>query len=221
MKINKLYAALAVVCGLNLLGHALCLPYMPEQVPIHWNWAGVADGFGPRWSALGLGVLPLGLLVLFWIMPAIDPKGKNFEKFRPVWKGMVLATVLLGCAISWMSELAVFGILRDGSGTAGILVGGGIGLLFILLGNYMPRIKQNYTFGCRTPWALADEHNWNRTQRMGGFTFILIGAATLITGVFSGLMGATGSLMVLLGTTLLGTLWIYVYSFLVFKGLMK
>ena len=221
MKNNKLFGILAAVCAANLLGHAACLPLMPEEVPIHWNWAGVADGFGPKWSALALGALPLGLLVLFWVMPRIDPKGKNFEKFQPVWKGMMLAIVLLGCAISWMSELAVFGILRDGSSAAGILIGGGVGLLFILLGNYMPRIKQNYTFGCRTPWALADEHNWNRTQRMGGFTFILIGAATLLAGVFSSMLGPTGSLAVLLGATLLGTAWIYVSSFLVFKGLMK
>ncbi len=221
MKINKLYWALGAVCLANLLGHALCLPAMPDEVPIHWNWAGVADGFGPKWSSLALGLLPLGLLLLFRVLPAIDPKGENFAKFRPIWNGVVLATVLFGCAIGWLSELAVFGILKDGSGAAGLLVGGSIGLLFIILGNYMPRIKQNYTFGCRTPWALADEHNWNRTQRMGGFVFILIGAATLISGVFSGLMGPMGSTFVLLGTTLLGCVWIYLYSFLVFKGWMK
>ena len=56
---------------------------------------------------------------------------------------------------------------------------------------------------------------------MGGFTFILIGAATLLAGVFSSMLGPTGSLAVLLGAALLGTAWIYVYSFLVFKGLMK
>ena len=221
MKSNKLYWILGAVCLLNLLGHALCLPMMPEEVPIHWNWAGVADGFGPKWSALATGLLPLGLLLLFRVLPSIDPKGENFEKFQPIWYGMVLATVLFGCAISWLSELAVFGILQDGSGATGLLVGGGVGLLFILLGNYMPRIKQNYTFGCRTPWALADEHNWNRTQRMGGFTFIVIGAATLIAGVFAGLLGFSGTLTVLLGTTLGGCVWIYLYSFLVFKGLMK
>ena len=177
MKRNKLYWILAGVCLANLLGHAACLPMMPDKVPIHWNWAGVADGFGSKYSALGLGALPLGLLLLFWA--------------------------------------------KDGSGAVGMLVGGGIGILFILLGNYMPRIKQNYTFGCRTPWALADEHNWNRTQRMGGFTFIVIGAATLVAGVFSGLLGPMGSTFVLLGATILGTIWIFAYSFLVFKGLMK
>ena len=70
-----------------------------------------------------------------------------------------------------------------------VLVSGGIGILFILLGNYMPRIKQNYTFGCRTPWALADEHNWNRTQRMGGITFVVMGVALLFLGLFAKALG--------------------------------
>ena len=221
MKSNKLYWILGGVCLVNLLGHALCLPMMPDQVPIHWNWAGVADGFGPKWSSLALGLLPVGLLLLAMALPRIDPKGENFAKFRPIWNGVVLAMVLFGCAVGWLSELAVFGIVKDGSGASGLLVGGGLGILFILLGNYMPRIKQNYTFGCRTPWALADEHNWNRTQRMGGFIFIVIGTACLISGVFAGALGFSGTFFVLMGTTLLGCVWIYLYSFLVFKGLMK
>ena len=221
MKNNKLFGLLAAVCVLNLLGHAACLPLMPEEVPIHWNWEGVADGFGPKWSSFALGALPLGLLVLFWVMPRIDPKGKNFDKFRPVWKGMMLAIVLLGCAISWMSELAVFGVLQDGSAMTGILIGGGVGLLFILLGNYMPRIKQNYTFGCRTPWALADEHNWNRTQRMGGITFVVMGVALLFLGLFAKALGEGLTLGALLVVVLGGTAWIFVYSFLVFKKIMR
>ena len=83
--------------------------------------------------------------------------------------------------------LAAFGVLPDG--IMGMLIGGGIGVLFILLGNYMPRARQNYTFGCRTPWALADEHNWARTQRMGGITFIIMGAVILLTGMLGGVLG--------------------------------
>ena len=79
--------------------------------------------------------------------------------------------------------LAAFGVLPDG--IMGMLIGGGIGVLFILLGNYMPRARQNYTFGCRTPWALADEHNWARTQRMGGITFIIMGAVILLTACWA------------------------------------
>ena len=56
MKQNKpLFLALAILCTLNLLGHLVCLPFLPEQVPIHWNFAGEIDGWGPKWSAAAFG----------------------------------------------------------------------------------------------------------------------------------------------------------------------
>ena len=85
----------------------------------------------------------------------------------------------------------------------------------------MPRIKQNYTFGCRTPWALNDEHNWERTQRMGGIVFVIMGIALLVAALFSTLLGETLTLILLVGSILGGILWIFVYSYLVYLGKMK
>ena len=80
----------------------------------------------------------------------------------------LLVTADRGLCSAWLTELAVFGELPHSSNIVSLLVCGGIGLMFIIMGNFMPHIKQNYTFGCRTPWALNDAHNWQRTQRMGG-----------------------------------------------------
>ena len=85
----------------------------------------------------------------------------------------------------------------------------------------MPQVKQNYSFGCKTPWALNDEHNWNRTQRMGGIVFLIMGIAFLVAALFAKVLGETGLLVLLLGSSLGGTLWIYLYSYLVFIGKMK
>ena len=222
MKQNKpLFLALAILCTLNLLGHLVCLPFLPEQVPIHWNFAGEIDGWGPKWSAAAFGALPLGILLLLGALPYIDPKGKNFEKFGALYRGTTIGFTLLFCLFSWVTELSAFGFIPDGSNLVGVLIGGGLGFFFILLGNYMPRIKQNYTFGCRTPWALNDEHNWNRTQRMGGIVFVVMGAVLLLVSVFATLLGETLTLALLLGALLGGSVWIFVYSYLVFIGKMK
>lgn len=222
MKQNKrLVLGLAIVCVINLLGHLACLPFLPDQIPTHWNFAGRIDSWGPKWSGTAFGALPLGILLLLAVLPAIDPKGKNFEKFAPLYRGMMVGTTLFFCAFSWMGELCAFGVIPDGSGLVGALVGGGCGVLFILLGNYMPRIKQNYTFGCRTPWSLADPHNWERTQRMGGITFVVMGAATLLFSLLAGRLGEAVVLGGLLVAILGGTAWIYLYSFLVYKQILK
>ena len=82
-------------------------------------------------------------------------------------------------------------------------------------------IKQNYTFGCRTPWALNDEHNWQRTQRMGGYTFVVMGIVLLVLAFLGGLLGDIATLIVLLAAVLGGSAWIYLYSYLVYVGKMK
>lgn len=222
MKQNKpLFLALAILCTLNLLGHLVCLPFLPEQVPIHWNFSGEIDGWGPKWSAAAFGALPLGILLLLGALPYIDPKGKNFEKFGALYRGTTIGFTLLFCLFSWVTELSAFGFIPDGSNLVGVLIGGGLGFFFILLGNYMPRIKQNYTFGCRTPWSLADPHNWERTQRMGGITFIVMGIALLLNSFLAGWLGEGVVLTFLLIVLLGGTGWIFLYSFLVYKRIMK
>ena len=57
-----------------------------------------------------------------------------------------------------------------------------LGALFVGVGNYLPRMRQNYTFGVRTPWALADETNWKRTQRVGGISFMVLGVLLVRSG---------------------------------------
>jgi uncharacterized membrane protein len=51
----------------------------------------------------------------------------------------------------------------------------GVGLLFIVLGNYMGKVRKNFFIGIRTPWTLASDEVWSRTHRLGGRVFVLIG----------------------------------------------
>lgn len=129
--------------------------------------------------------------------------------------------LILMAAMSWFSELSVFGLIPEGSSLVGILVCGGCGVLFIFLGNYMPRIKQNYMFGCKTPWALNNEHNWNRTQRMGGIVFVVMGAALIVISLLATILGDAATMILLLAVVFGGSAWIYLYSYLVYIGKMK
>lgn len=174
MKKNKLFWILTVVCVLNFAAHLYFYPSLPDIVPTHWGASGQVNGWGPKSTVLILAALPFAMLILFEVIRKIDPKHQNFEKFGKVWNLCVVLFTVMMAAFSWLSELAVFGKLPDSSNLVSILVCGGIGVLFIIMGNFMPQIKQNYTFGCRTPWALNDEHNWQRTQRMGGYTFVVM-----------------------------------------------
>lgn len=217
---NTLFWMLIGICLLNFVVHLCFYPALPDIIPIHWDANGVVDGQGPKAMALLLSALPAVFPVLFRVLPSIDPKAENFAKFRPIWRGFTIGMTVFFCVLSWLTELTVFGILPQDGNKMGLFIGLAIGLLFIILGNYMPRIKQNYSFGCKTPWALADEHNWNRTQRMGGIVFIVLGVAMMLGALFSSLLGSL-YIPIFLIVTVGGCAWIYIYSFLVFKKIMK
>ncbi|MBV9107877.1 MAG: SdpI family protein, partial [Gemmatimonadetes bacterium] len=48
----------------------------------------------------------------------------------------------------------------------------GMGLLLMVIGNYLPRIRSNWWMGIRTPWTLESERVWRDTHRVGGRTFV-------------------------------------------------
>ena len=215
-KENKVFWILTAFCVINLAVHLCIYPLLPDSIPTHWGISGKIDGWGPKWMDLLFCMIPFGLLLMFRFLPSADPKGHNYRKFSGFYQAFAAVITIFMVGISWMAPLTVFGVVPSEGGFAILLIEGGIGVMFIFLGNYMPRVKQNYFMGVKTPWALADEHNWNRSQRMGGITFVVMGALMLLDGVLGGRIWVLSTAGILLGI-----IWMYLYSFLVFKGIMK
>ena len=142
MKKNKLFWILTVVCVLNFAAHLYFYPSLPDIVPTHWGAGGQVYGWGPKSTVLILAALPFAMLILFEVIRKIDPKHQNFEKFGKVWNLCVVLFTVMMAAFSWLSELAVFGKLPDSSNLVSILVCGGIGVLFIILGNVAQQAAQ-------------------------------------------------------------------------------
>ena len=61
-----------------------------------------------------------------------------------------------------------------------------LGAVFIIIGNYLPKCKQNYTIGIKIPWTLNSEENWNRTHRFAGWLWTFSGIVVMLTGFFGG-----------------------------------
>ena len=87
---------------------------------------------------------------------------------------------------------------------------GGLGIFFVVLGNYFGKIRRNHLIGIRTPWTLCDDENWLLTHRLGGPVFML-GGAVLTLGALS---GAPSSFLwiVLTVTVLVPTVYSYLLS---------
>ncbi len=177
-RLLKVIAGILVI--INIIIGIWAYPRLPEQVPSHWNLAGQVDGYsGALTGAFLLPLITLGVYILFWIIPRIDPQKANYLKMgRVFW--IVSTTLVAFLSLMYWGTIAVaLGYLE----TLPRWYFSGIGIIFILLGNYFGKIKFNYTFGIRTPWTLANEEVWAKTHRFAGPIWIVGGILMALAGV--------------------------------------
>ncbi len=153
-------------------------PRLPEVVTTHWNLKGEPDGFSPRWMAAGL--LPLvqvGLVLVFRVLPRIDPRGENYAKFSATYWVIANSVILFLAGVHVAMLLEAMGIPVD----VHRMIGLSVGLLLMVMGNYLGKVQPNWFMGVRTPWTLASEKVWRRTNRTAGWLFVLAGLLIVIS----------------------------------------
>ena len=168
-----------VMFGLALLSFMVSLyfyPLMPEEIAIHWNVQGQADGYTSKFP--GLFILPsllVGIILLFIAIPKIDPLKENIEKFRRYYDGFV---TLFSAFMVFIHLYVIFwniGIRVSPN----IILPLGFGLLFFYCGVLCENAKRNWFIGIRTPWTLSSEKVWERTHKLGGKLFKACGLISI------------------------------------------
>jgi len=150
---------------------------LPPEVVTHWNLLGKPDGSSSRaWAALAGPAIILGLTLLFQVLPRIDPRRENYEKFRDVYwlvvNGLLLCLLVLHLAILASGAGAVVSVQRVGAGCLAVLM--------LVLGNSLGRIRPNWFMGVRTPWTLDSPEVWRKTHRVAAW--LLVGAGVVTGG---------------------------------------
>ncbi len=185
---------------------------LPDPVPTHWNAEGVADGYTAKpWGAWLLPMITLGVFALFKVIPWMSPHGFRMESFLNVVNIMKLTFVLFMLVIGVSVVLAARGAPFD----PGDVVLPGVGVLLVVLGNYMGKLRKNFFIGIRTPWTLASDEVWVRTHRLGGQIFVLLGLVMML----SGLTGWPPLGPVLIAIIVAAALIPVIYSFVIYKRL--
>lgn len=204
-KNRKTLTLTSVIILLPILAGIILWSRLPDLLPIHWNAAGEVDG----WSKKPFVVfgMPLILLAIQWICvlgSLADPKkDRHPVKILQLmfWIIPVLSLVLFAIIYAVTLGLAV---------RIEIILPLLFGLLFIIIGNYMPKCRQNFTIGIKIPWTLSSEENWNRTHRFAGRLWVGCGFVIMLTSFM-------GSIWVFLALTLLMVLIPLLYSYLLFR----
>ncbi len=184
--------------------------HFPASVPVHWNFAGEANRYGSRAEgAFAIPAILTGMYALFLALPWLDPRGERYAEFGRVYHFIKAAIIAVMSGVYAISGLASLGFPVR----VNVAVPWLIGILLIILGNYMGKIKRNWFVGVRTPWTLSSENVWNKTNRFGGFMMMLFGLCVIVSPA---LPQALGMALFILGALLavVGTL---AYSFILYK----
>ncbi len=169
-----------VIAALAVALSIWAYPQLPPTVATHWGLNGTPNGYSSR--AMAVAIIPVVLLVMtgvFRVLPRLDPRRDNYAKFIGTY-WLIANTVILFILVAHGL------IIASGLGYSvkiDRLMPIGLGLLFIVLGNYLTRVEPNWFVGIRTPWTLSSDTVWRKTHRTGGWLMVL-GGLVVASGAF-------------------------------------
>ncbi len=182
---------------------------LPDRVASHWSIRGEVDGYmGRFWGAFLIPLMTAALMVVFKVIPRIDPLRKNIESFKEYYYGFVLVLALFLAGLQLQILLWNVGVKVSPSATMPF----GIGMLFLYLGYLLNHTKRNWFVGIRTPWTLSSDRVWDKTHEKGSVLFKASGAIALVGALFP-----DQSIWFILVPVLASTAYLFIYSYLEYQ----
>lgn len=206
-KLNKDLLISSILCLIPIVIAIIFYKNLPENIPMHFNIHGEVDSFAPK---IFIIINPTILFILNLIVIFVkynDPKIKNVPKkllkillFIIPFMSLVMVSFTIFISLGYNLRIQVIMPIL-------------ISVIFILIGNYLPKCKRNYTVGIKLPWTLHNDNVWIKTHRLGGFLFVITGVLILFTSIFlnkiSFFIMISMLLIILISTT--------IYSFVIYK----
>jgi uncharacterized membrane protein len=184
---------------------------LPDQMASHWNVNDQVDGYMPKvWGVFMLPLITLAMLVLFLVVPSIDPLKANIAQFREAFNLFIVLIVAFmiyihGLTLAWNLGYTDFKM-------SGAMLPA-IGLLFIFIGFMLRKARRNFFIGIRTPWTLSSDAVWNETHRIGAVLFMVSGVLAFLGGFFGGTTAFWLMFIPIIGSTI----FLLVYSYVLYR----
>ena len=201
----KLLIITSIIILLPVLAGLVLWNQLPEAVPSHWNASGEIDGWSSKpFVVFGLPSIMLALQWLCVLVTSTDPKKQNHpQKILQLVFWLIPAITVVLSAMTYATALG-------GNVRVEMIMPMILGIVFIAIGNYLPKCKQNYTIGIKISWTLNSEENWNRTHRLAGWVWTIGGILIMLLGFF-------GILWLTFAPVLVMALVPFIYSFVLYK----
>ncbi len=188
---------------------------LPDLMASHWGPNDEVNGYISKfWGVFLMPLITLGMLVLFMIIPSIDPLKANIAQFRDVFNLFITLIVAFMVYIYFLTLRWNLGYTDFGISKAMLPA---LGILFFFVGYMLRKAKRNFFIGIRTPWTLSSDRVWDETHRLGSVLFMISGALAFI-GSF---LGGMTAFWFLFAPLMISTLITLVYSYLLYQREVK
>lgn len=206
----------------------IALGFLPDTVPMHYNAEGAIDRWGSKYENLLFPVIILALTLfwqlLIWGFEKKAAKAKlekeraealsNAKMLHIVAISMALMYCVMQCFILYgayvEANIGATHSVIDIAQISCIL----LGVMFVVLGNFMPKTRVNGLVGLRIVWSMHNDVTWAKSNRFAGMSLIIVGLLTIVTAIFADSMLATGLMLVYL---LVSVIIDIIYSYRVYK----
>ncbi|MCD6478597.1 MAG: SdpI family protein [Candidatus Diapherotrites archaeon] len=156
-------------------------PQLPEKIPSHWNASGEIDAYANKEASLFIiPSITLIVLLLFAVLPKIDPLRKNYAAFMPYFKGFILIFTVFMLYLHALTIAAGLGFAVK----MNYWLMPAISALFLYMALLFKKAKRNWFVGIRTPWTLSSDSVWQKTHALASKLFVLYAILFLFAGFF-------------------------------------
>lgn len=173
----KLLIITSFMILLPVIAGALLWDKLPSEIPSHWNMKGEVDGYSTK--AFAVFGMPMIFLSIHWLtafVTSADPKNKNHS-------GKVISLVFwIIPAVSVLIAALTYSAALGKNAPVEVIANVLVGLVLVIVGNYLPKCRQSYTVGIKLPWTLNNEENWAKTHRLAGKVWVACGLAVIAAG---------------------------------------
>lgn len=198
---KKLYLILYSLTFLFILGTALFLLFMPDTVPLNYNFAGNIDRMGSKYEFLLMPIIALPMISAFILIAKRERKknGKNNEKYLLL---MSIYTIFLFACLGFYFQYKALTYSSQESVSVDPFkfISICIGIFNVVSGNIMPKLRRNSLIGIRTKWSMANDVVWQKTQRFLGISSVTLGLILIVASIF--LSGIWNLLLMLILTAI-------------------
>lgn len=207
MKFN-LKTSLLIILGLLPLAVTLILlPSLPEKIPVHFGMSGNIDGWGTKYTAL---IIPL--MAILAVLLSILHTNKKILDSKPY--NIIFFSLL--CFENSITLINLYVAFNPSGYNSGSIRNAAFCIIFIITGNFFPKMRRNGTLGIRVPWTLKNEVVWNKTHRLSGFIWVITGCIMLPICFFAKTAYAYNIMLISFTISIVVPL---IYSYVIYKKL--